>query len=89
MSDKGIKPVVLEIEYGTIKVKLDEILTKRGISTYELNTKTNVRFQTIQALRENTSSRIDFEVLAKICFALDLKVEDIIEYVPNETKSKN
>ena len=89
MSDKGIKPVVLEIEYGTIKVKLDEILNKRGISTYELNTKTNVRFQTIQALRENTSSRIDFEVLAKICFALDLKVEDIIEYVPNETKSKN
>ena len=89
MSDKGIKPVVQEIEYGTIKVKLDEILNKRGISTYELNTKTNVRFQTIQTLRENTSSRIDFEVLAKICFALDLKVEDIIEYVPNETKSKN
>ena len=40
----------------------------------------NVRFQTIQTLRENKATRIDFGVLAKICFALSCKVEDIIEY---------
>ena len=59
-------------------------MSKRNISNYELSNKTNVRFQTIQSLRNDTASRIDFEVLAKICYALDCKVEDIIEYVPSK-----
>lgn len=82
MSDYKINAVVTEIEYGNIRVKLDEIMKARDISTYQLNVKTNIKFQTIQNLRENTSSRIDFEVLAKICYALDVKVEDVLEYEP-------
>ena len=56
------------------------IMNKKNISTYELSTKANIRFQTIQTLRENKATRVDFGVLAKICYALDCKVEDIIEY---------
>lgn len=85
---KEIKPIRTEVEnYGTVKIKLDEIMTKRNISTYELNTKANIRFQTIQALRERKSSRIDLEVLAKICYALDCKVEDIIKYEFDSSKN--
>ena len=73
MSDDKINAVVTEVEYGNIRVKLDEIMKARDISTYQLNVKTNIKFQTIQNLRENTSSRIDFEVLAKICYALGVK----------------
>lgn len=80
MKNNKVKSVWKEVEYGKIKVKLDEILNERGISTYELSNNANIRFQTIQNLRENTSSRIDFEVLAKLCYVLDVKVEDIIEY---------
>lgn len=76
----AVKSIIREVEYGVIKVKLDDIMNKRNISTYELSTKAQVRFQTIKSLRENVSSRIDFEVLAKICYSLDCKVEDIIEY---------
>ena len=82
MSDDKINAVVTEVEYGNIRVKLDDIMKARDISTYQLNVKTNIKFQTIQNLRENTSSRIDFEVLAKICYALDVKVEDVLEYEP-------
>ena len=45
MSDSELKPIVYEIEYGTIKVKLDEIMKKKGISTYDLNSKSNIRYQ--------------------------------------------
>lgn len=76
-----IKSIVQEIDYGKIKVKLNDIMVEKGVSTYQLSSKANIRFQTIQNLRKNTSSRIDFEVLAKICCALDVKVSDIIEYV--------
>lgn len=82
MSKETIRPIIQELEYGTIKIKLDEIMKSKNISTYQLNTKSNIRFQTIQALRENTSSRIDFEVLAKLCYSLGCKVSDIIEYIP-------
>ena len=65
MSNKqsGIKSIIEEVEYGNVVVKLDELLNRRNISTYELSTKANIRFQTIQALRENKSTRIDFNVL--------------------------
>ena len=80
MKEKKLKPILQEVEYGKIKVKLDEILNERGISTYDLSNTANIRFQTIQTLRKNDSTRIDFLVLAKLCYALDVKVEDLIEY---------
>lgn len=82
MKNEKIKPIVQEIEYGTIKIHLDEIMKSKNITTYQLNTKSNIRFQTIQNLRDNTSSRIDFEVLAKLCYSLDCTANDIIEYIP-------
>ncbi len=70
-------------EYGTIKINLDTIMVKKNISTYELSSKANIRFQTIQNLRQGTSSRIDLEVLAKLCYVLDCTPNTLIEYVPN------
>ena len=74
------KTVMTEIEFGNINMKLDDIMSKRNISTYELSSKANVRFQTIKALRENKATRIDFNVLAKLCYVLECEVEDLIEY---------
>ena len=78
-----IKPIIQEVNYGHIKIRLNEVMKEKNISTYQLSTRANIRFQTIQALRDNSSSRIDFEVLAKICYSLDCKVEDIIQYIEN------
>ena len=78
---KDVKEILQEVEYGNINIKLDNIMNDRNISTYELSTKANVRFQTIKALRNNESTRIDFNVLAKLCFTLNCRIQDIIEYV--------
>lgn len=79
MKKSMVKSIWQEVEYGKIISKLDNIMKERGISTYELSNKANIRFQTIRGLRDNTASRIDFEVLAKLCYVLEVKVEDIIE----------
>lgn len=81
--NNNIKNIMQEVEYGNIYIKLDDILKNRNISTYEISDKANVRFQTIKALRENISTRIDFNVLAKLCYVLNCKVEEIIEYKEN------
>ncbi|MCR5146710.1 MAG: helix-turn-helix transcriptional regulator [Clostridia bacterium] len=84
--NSNVKMIMQELDYGDINVKLDNLMNKRNISTYELSTKSNVRFQTVQALRENKSTRIDLNVLAKLCFALGCNVEDIIEYQEKKHK---
>ena len=84
MKKDDLKTVFNEIEYGTIVVKVGKIMKERDISRYRLNKNANIRFQTIQALEDNSACRIDFGVLAKLCYVLDCKVGDILEYVPDE-----
>lgn len=78
--NNDIKEIMQELDYGEINIKLDDLLNDRNISTYELSTKSNIRFQTVQSLRENKSTRINFNILAKLCYTLNCKVEDLIEY---------
>lgn len=55
----------------------------RPSEMYKLAAKTkNIINDELLILQDNSASRIDFEVLAKLCYSLDCKVEDIIEYVP-------
>lgn len=71
-------------DYGSVHIKLDQLMTEKEITTYELSNKANIRFQTIQSLRKESTTRIDLEVLAKICYMLDCKIQDIIEYLPSK-----
>lgn len=66
--------------YGRIKVKLDDFMTKNDISTYALAKATGLEFKVIQNLRTVAVTRVEFDVLAKICFALEIGVDEIIEY---------
>lgn len=84
MSKDTLKSIVQEVEYGTIIVHLDKLMKDKDVTNYVLNTNTNIRFQTIQSLKDNTATRIDFKVLAKLCYSLGCNVADIIEYVPNK-----
>ena len=78
--NNDINEIMQEIDYGEINIKLDALLNARNISTYELSTKSNIRFQTVQSLRENKSTRINFNILAKLCYTLNCRVEDLLEY---------
>ena len=70
--------------YGYIQIFLNELMEKKGITTYELSNKANIRFQTIQNLRKGEVTRFDLEVLAKICYMLECNIEDIAKYVPKK-----
>jgi len=70
-------------DFGYIEVKLDDFMNRANITTYELSNRADVRFNTIKNLRKNKKlSRMDFEVLAKLCFVLKCDITDILEYVP-------
>lgn len=68
------------IEDGSIQFKLKDILDKKELSKNKLSTISGVRFDTILRFCRGDLSRIDLEIICKLCHALDCQIEDIIEY---------
>jgi putative transcriptional regulator len=62
-----------------IKVKLIEILEQKGISQRELARMTGLRPNTVNHLCSGEVDRVYLETLEKVCKALDVKIEDILQ----------
>lgn len=67
-------------EYGKIKIKLKEQLDARGMTRNYLARQIDARFEVVNKWYQNQVDKIDADILARICFVLQCRVEDIIEY---------
>lgn len=75
-----LKSIITIVEYGRINIKLKEYIDKRGITRNYICQATNTRYEVINKWYNNEVERMDLDVLARICYALDCSPEDIIEY---------
>ena len=67
--------------YGKINIKLEDQMKIKQITSYRLSQATNLSYNTIRSYKENQPiSRIDLDVLARLCYVLDCKVDDILSY---------
>ena len=64
-----------------IRLTIDKMLEKRGITRYELVKRTEIKFQTIDRYYKNRVIRYDSYILDRICSVLECDVSDILEYV--------
>ena len=68
-------------DYGSVKVKLAELLQQRGITRNRLRTLTGVKYDVIDRYyKGNNIIMADLDFLAKVCCVLDCKIEDLLEY---------
>ena len=68
-------------DYGKINIKLDEQMKKKDINIYRLSQVTELSYNTIRAYKENKPiTRVDLDVLARLCYSLDWNVCDLLEY---------
>lgn len=72
-------------EYGTIHIKLDELIQKAGISKNKLSHRAEMQRTQINHYCNNDITRLDIDVLARICTVLDCKIEDLLEFIPPES----
>lgn len=73
-------------EYGTIEIKLKEIMDTQGISRYALARAIDTRFEVIDKWYHGHVEKIDSDILARICFVLNCTPGDIISHVMNISK---
>ena len=71
-------------EYGSIKIKQEEQIARAGISKNKLSHKAEMQRTQINNYCKNKITRLDTDVLARICTVLDCKIEDILEFVPSK-----
>ena len=62
--------------------KLWDVMQNKGITTYQLREKCGIDSKTVRRLRAN--GNMETKTLSKLCAALDCRLEDIAEYVPDE-----
>lgn len=71
-------------EYGTIRIKLNELIQKSGISKNKLSHRAEMQRTQINHYCNNEITRLDIDVLARICTVFDCEIGDLLEYVPPE-----
>ena len=71
-------------EYGTIKIKLDELIKKSGISKNKLSHKAEMQRTQLNNYCKNKITRLDTDVLARLCTVLQCSIGDLIEFIPPE-----
>ena len=75
-------------KYGTIKIHLDELLAKTGLSKNKLAQWAEMQMTQINNYCRNKVTRLDTDVLARMCTVLECKIEDLLEFVPPKADEK-
>jgi putative transcriptional regulator len=69
-----------------IKIHLDRLLFEKKWSQAQLSRITGIRPTTISEIYNELIERINLDHLNKICEALDCRLDELIEYIPDKKK---
>lgn len=74
---------VYRVEYqdGYYLFKLNSLLDEKKVTKNAVKTKKEIDFNSMQRLIKGDLSRLDLDIIAKLCNELDCKIEDIVEYI--------
>ena len=75
--DKSAKQIQ---DYGRIELQLGALMEERNIKRNELARHIDARFEVIDKWQKGEVTKLDLDVLARICYVLDCSVSDILKY---------
>lgn len=73
-------------DHGKIIIKLDALLKESGLSKNKLSHRAEMQRSQINSYCRNEITRLDVDVLARICNTLGCSLSDLLEYVPPADK---
>jgi putative transcriptional regulator len=69
-------------EAATIRVRLDELLSERGMTLTELSAQVDVTVVNLSILKNGRARAIRFTTMAKLCEVLRCQPGDLLRYQP-------
>ena len=72
--------ILWNTKYGEVRCCLKKLLRKYNMSEYQLSRISGVRYEVISRYSQNAMTRYDAIVLAKICFALNCEISDLLVF---------
>ena len=72
-------------KYGKMHVCLAEIIDSKNMTRNALARATDTRFEVVRKWYDDSITTIDLDVLARFCYVLDCKPEDLIKYQAEES----
>lgn len=73
--------------YGTIKINLLDLIKERNISKNKLCQRAEMQRTQLNNYCNNTITRLDIDVLARLCTILNCEIGDLLEFVPPKKDS--
>lgn len=70
--------------FGTVKINLAQIIEAKGISKNKLSQRAEMQRTQLNNYCNNRISRLDIDVLARLCTVLECDISDLLEFVPSE-----
>lgn len=71
----------MDYKFGTIHIKVNDLIKERNLSKNKLSHRADMQRTQLNKYCNNQISRLDIDVLARLCTALDCKIEDLLEFV--------
>ena len=72
----------MEQKYGKIVIKLDKLLKQSGLSKNKLSHRAEMQRSQINNYCNNDITRLDTDVLARICTVFECAIGDLLEFIP-------
>lgn len=72
--------------YGTVKINLMRLIEERGISKSKLSQRAEMQRTQLNHYCNNTITRLDIDVLARLCTVLNCTIGELLEFVPPDRK---
>ena len=74
--------VMNDLEFGTIRLHLKDLMEEKNISLSKLSFRAEMQRTQLKHYYNGTIQRLDLAVLARLCYALDCDITDLVEYIP-------
>ncbi len=72
------------MEYGTVRIRLEELIQREGISKNKLSHRAEMQRSQINNYCSNKISRLDIDVLGRLCTVLNCDIGELLEFIPPE-----
>ena len=71
-------------KFGSVEIRLDALIQKSGISKNKLCQRAEMQRTQLNNYCNNSISRLDIDVLARICTVLQCEMGDLLKFIPPE-----